>query len=144
MGSKKLAFMNRVAGAANRIKKDSSPTRFALKTAEKVDKGVFLEELTVQWWDHIPGTSTAEEELPKAKKRIEDSGWQEVFDRVTELDPETNEPFTSPVTDEDLKGVIQWIIDHKSTIRREKPKIGRNEPCLCGSGKKYKRCCLYE
>ena len=20
-------------------------------------------------------------------------------------------------------------------------KIGRNEPCLCGSGKKYKRCC---
>ncbi len=22
------------------------------------------------------------------------------------------------------------------------PKPGRNEPCLCGSGKKYKRCCL--
>ena len=21
-------------------------------------------------------------------------------------------------------------------------KIGRNDPCLCGSGKKYKRCCL--
>lgn len=25
--------------------------------------------------------------------------------------------------------------------RREGPKIGRNEPCPCGSGKKYKRCC---
>lgn len=23
-----------------------------------------------------------------------------------------------------------------------KPKIGRNEPCPCGSGKKYKKCCL--
>ena len=23
-------------------------------------------------------------------------------------------------------------------------KIGRNEPCICGSGKKYKRCCLGE
>lgn len=23
------------------------------------------------------------------------------------------------------------------------PKIGRNEPCPCGSGKKYKRCCLH-
>lgn len=23
-----------------------------------------------------------------------------------------------------------------------KPKIGRNEPCACGSGKKYKKCCL--
>ena len=21
-------------------------------------------------------------------------------------------------------------------------KIGRNDPCLCGSGKKYKKCCL--
>lgn len=27
-------------------------------------------------------------------------------------------------------------------IRRETPKIGRNEPCPCGSGKKYKKCCL--
>jgi len=26
-------------------------------------------------------------------------------------------------------------------IRRSKPKIGRNEPCPCGSGKKYKKCC---
>lgn len=22
------------------------------------------------------------------------------------------------------------------------PKIGRNKPCICGSGKKYKKCCL--
>jgi len=26
-------------------------------------------------------------------------------------------------------------------VRREAPKIGRNEPCPCGSGKKYKKCC---
>ncbi len=25
--------------------------------------------------------------------------------------------------------------------RREQPKIGRNDPCQCGSGKKYKKCC---
>ena len=24
---------------------------------------------------------------------------------------------------------------------RTEPKIGRNEPCPCGSGKKYKKCC---
>ncbi|MFV1985613.1 MAG: SEC-C metal-binding domain-containing protein, partial [Thiohalomonadales bacterium] len=23
------------------------------------------------------------------------------------------------------------------------PKVGRNEPCHCGSGKKYKKCCLH-
>jgi hypothetical protein len=28
------------------------------------------------------------------------------------------------------------------TVRRENPKIGRNDPCPCGSGKKYKKCCL--
>ena len=26
------------------------------------------------------------------------------------------------------------------TIRRETPKVGRNDPCPCGSGKKYKNC----
>jgi len=28
-----------------------------------------------------------------------------------------------------------------SLIRRATPKTGRNEPCPCGSGKKYKKCC---
>jgi len=27
------------------------------------------------------------------------------------------------------------------TVIREEAKIGRNEPCTCGSGKKYKKCC---
>ncbi len=27
------------------------------------------------------------------------------------------------------------------TVRREGKKIGRNDPCPCGSGKKYKNCC---
>ena len=26
------------------------------------------------------------------------------------------------------------------TVRRDSPKVGRNDPCPCGSGKKYKRC----
>ena len=28
-----------------------------------------------------------------------------------------------------------------TTVRRATPKIGRNDPCPCGSGKKYKKCC---
>lgn len=27
------------------------------------------------------------------------------------------------------------------TVRRTAPKIGRNDPCRCGSGRKYKNCC---
>jgi preprotein translocase subunit SecA len=34
---------------------------------------------------------------------------------------------------EDGKGV---------TVRREGKKVGRNDPCPCGSGRKYKKCCL--
>jgi preprotein translocase subunit SecA len=29
----------------------------------------------------------------------------------------------------------------EGTFKREAPKIGRNDPCPCGSGKKYKQCC---
>jgi preprotein translocase subunit SecA len=28
-----------------------------------------------------------------------------------------------------------------SQVKREAPKVGRNDPCPCGSGKKYKKCC---
>ena len=29
----------------------------------------------------------------------------------------------------------------QQTVKRESPKVGRNDPCPCGSGKKYKHCC---
>ena len=31
--------------------------------------------------------------------------------------------------------------DNVPTYKREEPKVGRNDPCPCGSGKKYKKCC---
>jgi uncharacterized protein YchJ len=31
---------------------------------------------------------------------------------------------------------------HGVTLVRGAPKVGRNEPCPCGSGKKHKKCCL--
>ena len=30
--------------------------------------------------------------------------------------------------------------DEVQTVKREGPKVGRNDPCPCGSGKKYKKC----
>lgn len=29
----------------------------------------------------------------------------------------------------------------QETVVRDAPKVGRNDPCPCGSGKKYKKCC---
>ena len=68
---------------------------------------------------------------------------------------ESNMTFGAGDTELDLleSVCVQHEIDHLNgmrildramelTIRREKPKIGRNEPCPCGSGKKHKKCCI--
>ena len=36
-----------------------------------------------------------------------------------------------------------WLARRGSerTVRRDTPKVGRNDPCPCGSGKKFKKCC---
>lgn len=39
-----------------------------------------------------------------------------------------------------LDGIL--FFDHKFTGERAKKKPKRNDSCLCGSGKKYKRCCM--
>ena len=51
--------------------------------------------------------------------------------------------------DEDIINQSQQMVEHRGdagdsrkpeTIRREEEKVGRNAPCPCGSGKKYKKC----
>ncbi len=32
-------------------------------------------------------------------------------------------------------------VDKQQTVKRSSNKVGRNDPCPCGSGKKYKKCC---
>ena len=52
----------------------------------------------------------------------------------------------------DDKAVKKWMQKHPEvlqggetvkveTVRRDAPKVGRNDPCPCGSGRKYKKCC---
>ena len=42
----------------------------------------------------------------------------------------------------DIYWYWQAIINKPQTVRREGEKVGRNDPCPCGSGKKYKACCV--
>ncbi len=42
-------------------------------------------------------------------------------------------------------GALRWFYADGETLKakpvaRETPKVGRNEPCPCGSGKKFKKC----
>ena len=68
--------------------------------------------------------------------------WRSVRDRLspyqlTEFEQSGVLPALDDFDDEDYE-------DHSGvtpTIRLDSPKIGRNDPCPCGSGKKYKKCC---
>lgn len=42
---------------------------------------------------------------------------------------------------ENGRWVYAGVVETKAVpVRREAPKVGRNDPCPCGSGKKYKKC----
>lgn len=45
-----------------------------------------------------------------------------------------------PESEKDSDG-MEDDLPYQEPYRREDPKVGRNEPCPCGSGKKYKKCC---
>ena len=69
----------------------------------------------------------------KTKKRMkevssvfEKNGWK----YTVELEPDKPEDTTD----------LEILLNPPKTIVAEK-KVGRNEPCPCGSGKKYKKCC---
>ena len=34
------------------------------------------------------------------------------------------------------------FVNRPEQIKRETPKVGRNEKCPCGSNKKFKKCCM--
>ncbi len=50
-----------------------------------------------------------------------------------------------------VEPAVQVIYDHfegarkqqQQPIQRKEAKVGRNDPCPCGSGKKFKKCCLH-
>lgn len=46
---------------------------------------------------------------------------------------------TLAIEPHDIYDNIRWT--YLEPYVREEPKIGRNSPCPCGSGKKYKKCC---
>jgi uncharacterized protein len=76
-------------------------------------------------------------------------------------DPESrpySEPITAGVREKLIVGAVagvtriyrhfqaQRLVEERAvgsatTFRRTQPKIGRNDPCPCGSGKKFKYCC---
>lgn len=45
------------------------------------------------------------------------------------------------IYDDETRDRLYKEMKRSMTVVNEGPKIGRNDPCPCGSGKKYKKCC---
>jgi len=63
--------------------------------------------------------------------------WPEGEER-TQIEDECEENLPQSVVD-----IYRFWLAKRGTdtIRRDEPKVGRNDPCPCGSGKKFKQCC---
>jgi len=67
----------------------------------------------------------------------------EYIDITPKLDGEKEILFLPDSQRKDKGGVTPNIIEYYIEKGLDKKiKIGRNEPCPCGSGKKYKKCCM--
>ncbi len=64
---------------------------------------------------------------------IDEISWWACFREYGEEESPERDPF---VVENDFR------LPAVKTVLRPGPKIGRNDPCRCGSGKKYKKCCL--
>ena len=77
---------------------------------------------------HLPAETDEEKEIVATLDR--EHPLKDLDDAIEEL----------VVTVADLCDLTQAQRYAVETIRREGPKLGRNDPCHCGSGRKYKQC----
>ncbi len=79
------------------------------------------------------------ENASKKSVRLQNEPDNSLKTRETESDePGTPRPLPRPEPDPHRGDPVE---PHVLTFRRDGPKIGRNDPCPCGGGRKYKLCC---
>ena len=120
-----------------------------------VEKIVFLKNIDTKWIDHI-------DSMDQLKKGISLRGYGNInpVDEYKKEGFEMFEDLTASIQDDtvtlllkaELRKVPTLVKEEKRDLatnkdgstpmpRKAKQSIGRNDPCPCGSGKKYKNCC---
>ncbi len=128
----------------NPFKKKTAPAAQENKSAPKEEKAPAkkesIEERIERELDSLPGMIKNKLKDPRVKQRFIDIAKRMEKDGV------------------DFKSIRQmkkWMKQHEAELKAEQagnmpkvetvvhdgPRIGRNDPCPCGSGKKYKKCC---
>ena len=132
----------------------------AMRHQEKI---IMLQVLDTLWKDHLLGMDHLKEGIGLrgyAQKNPLTEYKKEGFSLFSNLMARIKEEVTeylfkvqirreSEFEDEDVIAKPKQMVEHRGnvegsdkpeTVRREEEKVGRNEPCPCGSGKKYKKC----
>ena len=97
-----------------------------------------MEDNYVKFDDSI--TRSIAEQLNKEAKNDHD---EEMQNEQEEINSENNTG-AAVLSNDQLKKIQAMLAKYKKPVTqvRKFDKIGRNDACPCGSGKKYKNCCL--
>jgi len=82
-----------------------------------------------------------EEDAKLIEDTIEDTSWWATWEKLDDEEDEEAEEDGDEVLEDWEAALLENYTPEPTTIVRTAPKVGRNDPCLCGSGKKYKKCC---
>jgi uncharacterized protein YecA (UPF0149 family) len=115
-----------------------------LREARK--KNASLEEVKKEIQEEVPELSSLRDILPKNRSELY-AFLALILSVITLLLPQLSSKGANKV---EINNVINNVYQQaqpqetpkKGSPERKNKKIGRNEPCPCGSGKKYKKCCL--
>lgn len=85
---------------------------------------------TQSTWDHLEVINTSENTVEFKAFYADDKGNNHIHHEVGHFKKQ-----------DDLWYYTEGQIVGTGPITRTSPKVGRNDPCICGSGKKFKKCC---
>lgn len=127
---------------------------FGEERFREIERVVLLQVVDSKWMDHIDAMDQLRQGIGLRAYGQEDPvrAYQnegfEMFNEMTRSISEDTVRFLYQVENPDKvqrKKVAQPIATNtpetSGTVVRKTKKIGRNDPCPCGSGKKYKKCC---
>ncbi len=83
---------------------------------------------------------TVRVQTPEQVEQAEQEAAQQHMQNVQYQHAEFDEAALSEAEPAPAAAPAQAAGDHPGTVRNLLPKVGRNDPCPCGSGKKYKQC----
>lgn len=114
---------------------------FIAATIDPKRKSEFNEKSATDWSRKSTWHSLEIIDTQKGEEQ-DDTGKVEFIAHYTQ---KTNKTYHHEIADFRKEDGKWYFVDGhtvpQKTVVRDKPKVGRNEPCPCGSGKKYKKCC---